>query len=47
LFALRFFAISSYQKGIGNDYLLSVSQPAVSRAIKTTAVGITQILASE
>jgi len=47
LIALRFFAIGSYQKGIGNDYLLSVSQPAVSRAIKATAVGITQILANE
>ncbi|KYQ46674.1 Putative nuclease HARBI1 [Trachymyrmex zeteki] len=47
LAALRFFAIGSYQKGIGNDYLVSISQPAVSRVIKAVAVGITQILADE
>lgn len=47
LAALRFFAIGSYQKGIGNDYLVSISQPAVSRAIKAVAVGITEQLANE
>lgn len=45
--ALRFFAIGSYQKGIGNDYLLSISQPATSRAIKAVATGITDLLAHE
>ncbi|XP_018405499.1 PREDICTED: uncharacterized protein LOC108781881 [Cyphomyrmex costatus] len=47
LVTLRFFAIGSYQRGIGNDYLISLSQPAISRAIKTVAVGITELLANE
>ncbi|XP_071582183.1 putative nuclease HARBI1 [Temnothorax nylanderi] len=47
LTALRFFAIGLYQKGVGNDYLVSISQPAVSRAIKAVAVGITEILANK
>lgn len=47
LAALRFFAIGSYQKGIGNDYLVSISQPATSRAIKAVATSITEILANE
>ncbi|KMQ86912.1 nuclease harbi1, partial [Lasius niger] len=47
LAALRFFAIGSYQKGIGNDYLVSISQPATSRAIKAVTIGITEILANE
>lgn len=34
-----------YQRDIGNDYLISMSQPAISRAIK--AVGITELLANE
>ncbi|XP_071652406.1 putative nuclease HARBI1 [Temnothorax longispinosus] len=45
--ALRFFATGSYQKAVGNDYLVSVSQSAVSRAIKAVAVSITQLLAHE
>ncbi|XP_011860407.1 PREDICTED: putative nuclease HARBI1 [Vollenhovia emeryi] len=40
----QFFATGSYQKCVGNDYLTSVSQPAVSRAIKAVAVSITELL---
>lgn len=40
LIALRFCAIGSYQRGVGQEYLASVSQPVVSRCIEevTTAV---------
>ncbi|XP_011868897.1 PREDICTED: putative nuclease HARBI1, partial [Vollenhovia emeryi] len=40
----QFFATGSYQECVGNDYLASVSQPAVSRAIKAVAVSITELL---
>lgn len=34
LIALRFYATGNYQRGVGQEYLLAVSQPIVSRAVE-------------
>lgn len=47
LAALSFFAIGSYQKAVGNDYLVSLSQPTVSRAIKAVILAINQLIAKD
>ncbi|XP_071439217.1 putative nuclease HARBI1 [Hetaerina americana] len=44
LAALRFFAVGSYQRNVGRDFLISLSQPAMSRAIKDVATGINEVL---
>ncbi|XP_046403064.1 putative nuclease HARBI1 [Ischnura elegans] len=47
LAALRFFTIGKYQRNVGNDSLISVSQSTMSRAIRVVARGIYEVLARE
>lgn len=46
LVALRFFAIGNYQRGVGQEYLLAVSQPVVSRAVNEVSRLIVQRLSN-
>lgn len=47
LIALRFFATGNYQRGIGEEFLLSASQQAVSRCITEIAYSVVANLANE
>lgn len=46
LVALRFYAIGNYQRGIGQEYLLGVSQPVVSRTLSEVSRVIVQHFAN-
>lgn len=43
LIALRFFASGNYQRGIGQEYLLAVSQPMVSRCVNEVTKLINEV----
>lgn len=42
--ALRFFSRGSYQASVGDNYLVSMSQSSVSRAVNKVAQGIYDLL---
>uniref|UniRef100_A0A6P7GR91 Putative nuclease HARBI1 n=1 Tax=Diabrotica virgifera virgifera TaxID=50390 RepID=A0A6P7GR91_DIAVI len=47
LVGLRFYAIGSYQRAVGQEYLVAVSQPMVSRCIEEVATVIVQHFGNE
>lgn len=47
LIALRFFAVGSYQRSVGEEYLLSASQQTVSRCIEEVSQLIVQLLSNQ
>ncbi|XP_046391857.1 putative nuclease HARBI1 [Ischnura elegans] len=47
LAALRFFAVGSYQRAVGQERFISMSQPAISRAVRKVSKAITEKLGSE